>query len=116
MVRYNDHIIMAESFYKTKEMLKERGFNVLTVENSECAKIDGGMSLFVITFLNICGTRRVTIRGADSNHRHEDFQSTALPTELPGLIYHPDGSNRLANRWQCNRLLGDAPPCTARSL
>ena len=22
--------------------------------------------------------------GADSNHRHEDFQSTALPTELPG--------------------------------
>ena len=24
--------------------------------------------------------------GADSNHRHEDFQSSALPTELPGLI------------------------------
>ena len=23
--------------------------------------------------------------GADSNHRHEDFQSSALPTELPGL-------------------------------
>ena len=22
--------------------------------------------------------------GADSNHRHEDFQSSALPTELPG--------------------------------
>ena len=22
--------------------------------------------------------------GADLNHRHEDFQSTALPTELPG--------------------------------
>ena len=22
--------------------------------------------------------------GAESNHRHEDFQSTALPTELPG--------------------------------
>ena len=25
--------------------------------------------------------------GADSNHRHEDFQSSALPTELPGR-YH----------------------------
>ena len=24
--------------------------------------------------------------GAESNHRHEDFQSTALPTELPGLF------------------------------
>ena len=24
--------------------------------------------------------------GADSNHRHEDFQSSALPTELPGLL------------------------------
>ena len=23
--------------------------------------------------------------GADSNHRHADFQSAALPTELPGL-------------------------------
>lgn len=22
--------------------------------------------------------------GAESNHRHEDFQSSALPTELPG--------------------------------
>ena len=25
--------------------------------------------------------------GAESNCRHEDFQSTALPTELPGHIY-----------------------------
>ena len=23
--------------------------------------------------------------GAESNHRHKDFQSSALPTELPGL-------------------------------
>ena len=26
--------------------------------------------------------------GAESNCRHEDFQSTALPTELPGRIYY----------------------------
>jgi hypothetical protein len=25
--------------------------------------------------------------GAESNHRHEDFQSSALPTELPGRFY-----------------------------
>ena len=25
---------------------------------------------------------------AESNHRHEDFQSSALPTELSGLIYN----------------------------
>ena len=24
--------------------------------------------------------------GADSNHRHADFQSAALPTELPGHL------------------------------
>ena len=24
--------------------------------------------------------------GAESNHRHKDFQSSALPTELPGQI------------------------------
>ena len=27
--------------------------------------------------------------GADSNHRHADFQSAALPTELPGQIAYP---------------------------
>jgi len=29
--------------------------------------------------------------GAESNHRHKDFQSSALPTELPGQgvkVYH----------------------------
>ena len=25
------------------------------------------------------------LKGAESNRRHEDFQSCALPTELPGL-------------------------------
>ena len=25
--------------------------------------------------------------GAESNHRHKDFQSSALPTELPGQAY-----------------------------
>ena len=50
MVRYNDHIIMAEGFHKTENMLKEHGFNVLTVANSEFAKIDGGMSCLSLRF------------------------------------------------------------------
>ena len=29
--------------------------------------------------------------GAESNHRHRDFQSRALPTELPGRRAGPDG-------------------------
>ena len=42
--------------------------------------------------------------GADSNHRHEDFQSTALPTELPGhtesLKYAPGHKKGLfMNNW-----------------
>ena len=50
MIRYNDHIIMADGFFKTEGMLKEHGFNVLTVENTECAKIDGGMSCLSLRF------------------------------------------------------------------
>ena len=30
-------------------------------------------------------------RGAESNHRHRDFQSLALPTELPRQIGDSDG-------------------------
>ena len=26
--------------------------------------------------------------GAESNHRHADFQSAALPTELPRLVFN----------------------------
>src|SRR5690242_21621264 len=29
--------------------------------------------------------------GAESNHRHHDFQSCALPTELPGRWAGPEG-------------------------
>ena len=32
----------------------------------------------------IRGVARKWCPGAESNHRHADFQSTALPTELPG--------------------------------
>ena len=40
--------------------------------------------------------------GADSNHRHADFQSAALPTELPGL---PENRTRGAPPFPARRRL-----------
>ena len=39
-------------------------------------------------------------RGAESNHRHRDFQSLALPTELPRhkSHFHQNGQKYLATR------------------
>jgi dimethylargininase len=50
MIRYNDYIIMPAGFSKTEAMLKANGFDVLTVGNTECAKIDGGMSCLSLRF------------------------------------------------------------------
>ena len=44
IIRYNDHIIMPAGFPKTEAMLRAKGLTVICVANSECAKIDGGMS------------------------------------------------------------------------
>ena len=39
---------------------------------------------------------RIKCRGAESNHRHADFQSAALPTELPRQKYgDPEGARTL---------------------
>ena len=43
--------------------------------------------------------------GTESNCRHADFQSAALPTELPG--------HRGAARWRDRLLRGWLPPCPA---
>ena len=38
--------------------------------------------------------------GADLNHRHADFQSTALPTELPGhRIFKKIGNIYFESLW-----------------
>ena len=50
MIRYNDHIIMPAGFPQTQAMLKAAGFDVIAVGNSECAKIDGGMSCLSLRF------------------------------------------------------------------
>jgi hypothetical protein len=45
---------------------------------------------------NILNIRKMWL-GAESNRRHEDFQSSALPTELPSQYAHTE---HLASTWQ----------------
>ncbi len=43
--------------------------------------------------------------GAESNHRHKDFQSSALPTELPGQAFHYISANLPLMAARCQRLI-----------
>lgn len=43
-IRFNDKVIMPAGFPKTEQLLSDAGYNVLLINNSECEKIDGGMS------------------------------------------------------------------------
>jgi dimethylargininase len=43
-IRVNDYVIMPEGFPKTKAILENRGYKVKAINNTECAKLDGGMS------------------------------------------------------------------------
>ena len=43
-IRVNDYVIMPAGFPKTKAILENRGYKVKAVNNTECAKLDGGMS------------------------------------------------------------------------
>ena len=43
-IRFNDVVIMPDGFPKTAELLREAGYEVKQINNTECAKIDGGMS------------------------------------------------------------------------
>jgi dimethylargininase len=43
-IRFNQFVIMAAGFPKTAALLRDEGFEVREINNTECAKIDGGMS------------------------------------------------------------------------
>jgi dimethylargininase len=49
-IRFNDLVIMPAGFAATQARIKAAGFNLRTVNNSECAKIDGGMSCLSLRF------------------------------------------------------------------
>ena len=49
-IRFNDLVILPDGFPRTAEKLAKAGYTVLQVGNSECAKLDGGMSCLSLRF------------------------------------------------------------------
>jgi dimethylargininase len=49
-IRFNDLVLMPAGFPKTAERIAKAGFTVREIGNSECAKLDGGMSCLSLRF------------------------------------------------------------------
>jgi len=49
-IRYNDLVLMPAGFPQTRERLLVAGYEVREINNSECAKLDGGMSCLSLRF------------------------------------------------------------------
>ena len=49
-IRFNDLVLFPTGFPKTRDMLLAHGYDVREIGNSECAKIDGGMSCLSLRF------------------------------------------------------------------
>ncbi|GHE94126.1 NG,NG-dimethylarginine dimethylaminohydrolase (dimethylargininase) protein [Aliiroseovarius zhejiangensis] len=49
-IRFNQFVLMPAGFPRTAEMLDKAGFEVVEINNSECAKLDGGMSCLSLRF------------------------------------------------------------------
>ena len=49
-IRFNDLVLMPAGFPKTRDRLVAAGFQVREIGNSECAKLDGGMSCLSLRF------------------------------------------------------------------
>ena len=49
-IRFNQFVIMAAGFPNTAKRLRDTGYEVREINNSECAKLDGGMSCLSLRF------------------------------------------------------------------
>lgn len=49
-IRFNSKVIMPSGFPKTRNLLIDAGYEVVEINNSECAKLDGGMSCLSLRF------------------------------------------------------------------
>lgn len=49
-IRFNDLVLMPAGFPKTAERIAKAGFTIREIGNSECAKLDGGMSCLSLRF------------------------------------------------------------------
>ncbi len=49
-IRFNDLVLMPAGFPRTRDAILKAGFTVREIGNSECAKLDGGMSCLSLRF------------------------------------------------------------------
>lgn len=49
-IRFNDSVLFPAGFPRTRDRLVDAGYDVTEIGNSECAKIDGGMSCLSLRF------------------------------------------------------------------
>ena len=49
-IRFNDAVLFPAGFPRTRDRLWDAGLNVIEIGNSECAKLDGGMSCLSLRF------------------------------------------------------------------
>lgn len=49
-IRFNDLVVMPAGFPRTRDRLVQAGYQVREIGNSECAKLDGGMSCLSLRF------------------------------------------------------------------
>ncbi|NRB18767.1 MAG: dimethylarginine dimethylaminohydrolase [Rhodobacteraceae bacterium] len=49
-IRFNNLVIMPAGFPRTAEMLDKAGYELVEIDNRECAKLDGGMSCLSLRF------------------------------------------------------------------
>jgi dimethylargininase len=49
-IRFNNLVLMAAGFPRTRDALLAQGFDLREIGNSECAKLDGGMSCLSLRF------------------------------------------------------------------
>ncbi|MEO0496209.1 MAG: dimethylarginine dimethylaminohydrolase [Pseudomonadota bacterium] len=50
LIRVNDHVLVSDGYPRTAELLDNSGYDVVTLPNSEAAKIDGGLSCMSLRF------------------------------------------------------------------
>ena len=50
IIRFNQFVLCPAGFPRTAEMLSNAGYEVVEISNSECAKLDGGMSCLSLRF------------------------------------------------------------------
>ena len=49
-IRFNDLVLLPAGFPRTRDMLDRAGYQIREIGNSECAKLDGGMSCMSLRF------------------------------------------------------------------